>query len=340
MIGQALMVLAMAAPVGSIEGEPPTDPAPSGRDSSASEAPVALPTPPEPATTPPPQAEAAPAPEVYWTPPPSRVVAPWPDTRLFSMGLGIGLGARWGRRSIDGSAETGAFLLGSLAGRFAGYASDKPRFGGGRRFITPEMFVSLGLGSTLPSQTRVVGAEGVLRIGIGRSLATRISPYGKLQLDPRFAGYLHDIAEGNFITVALRGSAGLLGRTRDESFVFLAGGILDGVGGAQRIGPRSAIAQVMTGAELAIYAQRGEDLALMLGGDLRSTLLGQQRGGRRLEGRATLELIFGRSSSTALSALVMYSRTDIRVDTPLPRGAVSSERRTGHALLFGFGLSL
>ena len=290
-----------------------------------------------------------PAQAIEPTPPPvdgaarwisTRTGASWPDTTLLSRGLGVGLGARWGQRTVDGRKETGAVLLGSLVGRFAGYASHKPRFGGGRRFITPELSVSVGLGQSLPSQSRIFGAEGILKIGIGRSLASRVSPYGRLQLDPRFAGYLRDIAEGNFITVAVRGSAGILGRTRDESFVFLAGGIFDGVGGAQRFGSRSAIVQAMTGAELAIYAQPREHRAFMLIGDVRSTLLGQQRGGQRLEGRATFELLFGPSSGSRISVLATYAGTQIRVDTPLPRGAVSSELRVGHALLLGFGISL
>lgn len=286
--------------------------------------------------------EAAPTPagsaSPRWTP--TRTISPWPDTELFSRSLGIGLGARWGHRTVDGGTETGAVLLGSVVGRFAGYASTRPRFGRGRRFITPELFVSVALGTSLPSQARIFGAEGTLKIGIGRSLASRISPYGRLQLDPRFAGYLRDIAEGNFISAALRGSAGLLGRTRDESFVFLAGGLFDAVGGAQRIGSRSAIVQAMTGAELAIYARPHEERAFMLIGDLRSTLLGQQRGGQRLEGRATFELLLGRSSGSTISVLATYSGTRIRMDTPLPRGAVSHELRVGHALLLSFGISL
>ncbi len=334
MLAHAWMTLVMAAPVGSVEAADPAAPV----ERAASEESVALPIPP--ATTPPPppsEEELAPAQAAYPSPPstPSRTVSQWPDTRLFSQILGIGLGARWGQRTADGGLETGAILLGSVVARFAGYASDRPRFGGGRRFITPELSASVAVGMSIPSQVRILGAEGILRVGIGRSLASRLSPYVRLQFDPRFAGYLHDIAEGNFITVALRGSAGFLGRTRDESFVFLAGGVFDGVGGAQRIGPRSAIAQAMTGAELAIYAQPGER-AFMLIGDVRTTLLGQQRGGQRIEGRATLELLFGQS----MSVLATYSGTQIRVDTPLPRGAVNRELRAGHALMLSFGLSL
>lgn len=299
------MVLVMAAPAGAVEVVAPAEPV----------------------------ERVAPEESPSWTP--TRTISPWPDTQLFSRNLGIGLGARWGRRTVDGGTETGAILFASVVARFAGYASHKPRFGGGRRFITPELFASVAVGTSVPSMARIVGIEGILKIGIGRSFASRVSPYGRLQLDPRFAGYLGDLAEGNFITVALRGSAGLLARTRDESFVFLAGGIFDGVGGAQRIGSRSAIAQAMTGAELAIYAQ-GEERAFMLIGDVRTTLLGQQRGGQRIEGRATLELLFKKSLSVSL----IYSGTQIRMDTPLPRGALSRELRAGHALMLSFGISL
>jgi hypothetical protein len=269
-----------------------------------------------------------------------QMVTRWPDTRFFSRTIGVGVGGRWGHRTVDGGTETGAIVLGTLGARFAGYASDRPLVGGGRRFITPELSVSLALGTNVPPRVRVIGTEGILRVGIGRSLATRVSPYARLHLDTRFAGYLHDIAEGNFITASLRGSAGLLGRTRDESFVFLAGGSFDAVGGAQRIGSRSAIAQGMAGAELAIYSQLSAKRAFMLIGDVRSTLLGQQRGGQRLEGRGTLEILFGGSSSGAASVLLTYSRTQIQADVPVEGAATRREVRVGHALFLGFGLWL
>jgi hypothetical protein len=269
-----------------------------------------------------------------------RTVTQWPDTRFFSRVINVGVGGRWGHRTVDSDTETGGILLGTLGARFVGYASHRPLIGGGRRFITPELFVTVGSGANVSSQLRVIGTDGILRVGIGRSLATRVSPYASLQFDSRFAGYLRDTAEGNFITVAARGSAGLLARTRDESFVLLAGGSFDAVGGAQRLGSRTAIAQAMPGAQLSIYSQLAEDRAFMLLGDVRSTLFGQHNGGQRLEGRGALELLFGGADSGAFSALLTYSGTKIQFDAPAEGGATRREVRVGHALLLSFGMWL
>lgn len=335
MIGRVFVALVSVAPVGSLE--------PDDREAAAGVVPdegLAVPVPvvaPDP--PPPPERAAAgmpgPRPE-----PRGPSFSRAQTTSIFSRTLAVGLGARWGHRVVDGDRPAEVMLLGSVLGRFAGYASSRPRFGGGRRFITPELLAAIAVGGTVRSQARVIGTEGVLRIGIGRSLATRVSPYGKLQLDPRFAAYLHDIAEANFITAALRGSGGLLARTREESFVLLAGATIEGIGGAQRIGSRSAIAQVMAGAELGIYAQAREEFALMLVGDVRTTILGEQRGGQRLDGRSSFEMLFGSSAGSMVSVLATYAITEIRADVPLGRGATGREYRLGHALMLGFGLRL
>lgn len=341
MIGQVLAALVLAAPVGSLEpadGESADHGAPTGEGGPGE----GLVVPVAPVATelaPPPERAAAGAPGPR-PEPRGPSFAPEQTTSIFSRTLAVGLGARWGQRVVDGDRASAAILLGSVLGRFAGYASSRPRFGGGRRFITPELLAAIAVGSTLSAPTRVIGTEGVLRIGIGRSLATRVSPYGKLQLDPRFAAYLHDIAEANFITAALRGSGGLLARNREESFVLLAGATVEGIGGAQRLGSRSAIAQVMAGAELGIYAQAREELALMLVGDVRTTILGEQRGGQRTDGRSSFEMLFGSSSGSMVSVLATYAITEIRADVPLGRGATGREYRLGHALTLGFGLRL
>jgi hypothetical protein len=185
-----------------------------------------------------------------------------------------------------------------------------------------------------------VGAEGVLRIGVGRALESRVSPYGKAQLDQRFAVHLRDSAEGNHYLAALRGSAGVLVRTRPESFVVLAGAALDGVVGAQKQGSRSAVAQLTAGAELAIHAHPLRHLALAWVGDVRATIAGQQFGGRRLDGRVTFDLMIGRSAGPKqigyVSLFAAFTASEIRAMPMQSPG----ESRSGHAALLGVGVGL
>lgn len=259
-----------------------------------------------------------------------------PKTRIYIGGVGVSGTARWGRRGEEGGAvQSRTLLLGGVQARLVGYAGDRPRFGGGRRFVTPDLRLSLELGDSISPRSRVLGTQGALQIGLGRSLASRVSPYGRLQLDTRFAAYLHDIAEGNFVSTTLRGSAGLLGRTRDESLVVLAGATLDGVAGAMKLGPRSTFAQVMNGAELMLVAQPRDEVAVVLGGEVRVTRLGERTGGRRIEGRASLEV-----SLSGVSLYLWYTGTRIEADLPLGGGARFHELRRGHALQLGFGINL
>lgn len=270
------------------------------------------------------------------------------DTRQFTNFFGVGATARWGGRDF---ADLGAAQVrgggGALLGRLAGYASATPRVGAGRRFVTPELFAQVELGGSglrdlaagwkRPSGVDG-GASGVLRIGVGRVLSTRVSPYGKLQVDQRFLVMGRPPAEGNHLVAALRGSAGLLAHARREVVVVIAGAALDGVLGAQRLGARVLVAQVMAGAELAIYAHPVRHLALAWTLDLRTTIAGERTGGRRLEGRATFDLMVGRSSAARIgyaSLLLAYGLS--RVSGAEGGGAW---RRTGHTILLGAGIAL
>lgn len=283
------------------------------------------------------------------------------DTQLWTNYFGLGGGARWGRREVGpldvpedrSGSEVTASGFGGVQGRLAGFASAKPRFGSGLRFLTPELFASLELGGTrragegLPPPRAggfAIGAQGVLRIGVGRALARPISPYGKLQLDQRFAVHLRDSAEGNHYLAALRGSAGILGRARQESLVVLAGAALDGVAGAQRIGSRSAVAQVMAGGELGVYAHPLRHVALAWVGEARTTIVGQQFGGRRIDGRATFDVMIGRSAGPKqigyVSLFAAFTASEIRAAPASSPIASAGSRRVGYAALLGLGVGL
>lgn len=323
-LGHVLAVLWVATPPGEV-GPPPAP-----TEAAALEVPVEVPPPP--ATVPAePPAEAASTPSFQAGPASSRMA----DTRIYIWGIGVGLAARWGRHGSEEATQPKTLLLTTVQARLVGYASSEPRLGGGRRLVLSDLSLSLDVGESLAPNVKTIGVQGALRLGIGRSLASRVSPYGKLQVDPRFAGFAGDIAEGNFVSGALRGSGGLLARTGDESFVLMAGAVVDGVAGAQRLGPRSSFAQVMTGGEWMMVARPGEDLALMLVGDVRATLLGERSGGRRVEGRASLELGYGN-----MSVFLAYTGMRIQADIPVGPGATLHERRGGHALQFGFGFGL
>lgn len=254
-----------------------------------------------------------------------------PVMRVYVGGIGVDGTARWGRRG----EQPRTLLLAGLQARLVGYFANKPRLGGGRRFVTPDLRLSVELGESVSPRSRLLGVQGALQIGIGRSLATRVSPYGRLQADTRFAAYLHDIAEGNSISATLRGSAGLIGQRRDGSLALLAGATLDGVAGALRLGPRSTFAQVMNGAELLLVARPKDELAVLLGGEVRMTRLGERTGGRRVEGRASLELAF-----SGVSFYLWYTGTRIEADLPLGDGARFYELRRGHALQLGLSFGL
>ncbi|MDC0674707.1 hypothetical protein [Nannocystis radixulma] len=267
------------------------------------------------------------------------------DTQMWTNYFGVGGTVRWGRREVDGpGVETTVTGLGGVQGRLAGYASAKPRVGRGLRILTPELFLVLEAGGTrragevAPSRAGgfAIGAEGVLRIGVGRALASRVSPYGKLQLDQRFAVHLRDSAEGNHYLAALRGSAGIVGRARGESFVVLAGGAIDGVVGAQKLGARSAVAQLMAGAELGVHVHPLQHVALAWVGEVRTTIVGREFGGRRLEGRATFDLMIGRSAGPRqigyVSLFAAFTASEVR--------ATWGEQRSGYAALLGVGVGL
>jgi hypothetical protein len=280
------------------------------------------------------------------------------DTLLYTNYVGLGGGARFGRREIaafsgDGTAsEATATGVASVQGRLAGFTSGTPRIGRGRRILTPELFVSLEFGATRRSADGgavarpggvTLGAHGVLRLGLGRSMARPVSPYVKGQLDNRFAAYVHDTAEGNFLLVSLRGSAGILGRSKQQGFVLLAGPAIDGVAGAQSLGRRSSVVQLMAGGEVGIYAHPTARLFLGWCGDVRATIVGERHGGRRVEGRATFDLMFGlpltQTRPRYLSLFATYWGTDIRAvagRSPV----IADERRRGHALLVGFGVGI
>lgn len=279
------------------------------------------------------------------------------DTLMFSNYLGLAVGVRWGRREIgplgvpeDREArEAAASGLGGLQGRLAGFSATKAKIGRGRRLLTPELSVALVLGGTRWTAEGAaarrggvaVGAQGILRIGIGRATGGLVSPYGKLQLEQRFAAYLRDTAEGNHAIASLRGSAGILGRTHHDSFVLLAGAAVDGVAGAQAIGRRAAVLQLMAGAELAIYAHPRRHLYLGWVGDARATVAGEGRGGRRIDGRATFDLMIGRPLSrriTYVSLLASYDVTEVRASPATSPIASTGERRIGHAALLGVGV--
>ncbi|WAS92005.1 hypothetical protein [Nannocystis punicea] len=274
------------------------------------------------------------------------------DTQMWTNYFGVGGAVRWGRREVETASEddveTTVTGLGGVQGRLAGFASAKPRFGRGLRFLTPELFLALEVGGTRragegqPSRAGgfAVGAEGVVRIGVGRALASRVSPYGKVQLDQRFAVHLRDSAEGNHYLAALRGSAGLLVRTRPESFAVLAGAALDGVVGAQKLGSRSAVAQLTAGAELAIYAHPRRHLALAWVGDVRTTIAGRQFGGGRLDGRVTFDVMIGRSAGPKqigyVSLFAAFTASEIWA-TPMQS---PGEARSGYAASLGVGVGL
>ncbi len=322
-----------------LEGEvAPREPA----DVVTPEAPVTVPpVPPETPTAAPPPTDAKPA----ETPAATTATAASSlrvseardqQVRVYLGGIGLGAAARWGRRGAPtGDGEPRTLLLVGLQARLLGYASNKPLVGGGRRFVTPDLRLSVDLGQAILTRSRVIGIHGAFQIGIGRSLATRVSPYGRLQVDTRFAAYLNDIAEGNSFTAALRGSGGVLWRILDESVVILGGAAIEGVAGAQRLGPRSTFAQMMHGAELMIVAQPGDEFRVMLFGDVRTTRLGERVGGRRLEGRASLEVGIDR-----VSLFLWYTGTRIAADLPLGDGASFRELRRGHALQLGLSVGL
>lgn len=278
-------------------------------------------------------------------------------TLLFSNYLGLGAEARWGRREVGPpgvpedreATETAGGGLGGLQGRLAGFSGAQARFGRGRRLVTPELFVALALGGTrwaaegTPARRGgvAVGAQGILRIGVGRATHGRVSPYGKLQIEQRFAAYLRDTAEGNHVLGALRGSAGILGRTHHDTFVLLAGAALDGVAGAQAIGRRAAVLQLMAGAELAIYAQPRRHVYVGWVGDARATVVGEGRGGRRIDGRVTFDLMIGRPMTRRIkyvSLLASYDVAEVRASPATSPIATTGERRLGHAALLGVGV--
>lgn len=283
------------------------------------------------------------------------------DTLLWTNYVGLGGGARWGRREVGpldvpedrSGRETTATGLGGIQGRLAGYSSAAARIGAGLRLITPELFAALELGGTRRGADGMVagrrggvdfGAQGVLRIGVGRAMSRRVSPYGKLQLDQRFALHYRDSAEGNHYTAALRASAGIFGRTRKETVVVLAGGAVDGVAGAQALGRRSAVLQAMAGAELAIYVNTTPHVMLAWVGEARTTLAGERFGGRRTEGRATFDVMIGGPSTRQklryLSLLAMFTATEIRASPSSSPITSAGERRIGYAALLGVGVAI
>ncbi len=280
------------------------------------------------------------------------------DTLGYNTFLGVFAGARGGRRDVGPlgvpedrqGGEAAATGLGGLVGRFAGVAGRRATLGLGRRFLTPELFVALGLGGTrwtadgsVPARRGgfAAGAEGILRVGIVRAGPWLASPYVKGQVEQRFAAYSRDTAEGNFVLGALRGSVGLLGRTRHDTFVLLAGAALDGVAGAQRLGSKAAVLQLMAGAELGVYAHPRRHLSLGWVGDARATVLGEGRGGRRIDGRVTFDLMIGRAASERLkyvSLLAIYGVTEVRASPASSPIGSAGERRLGHAALLAVGV--
>lgn len=280
------------------------------------------------------------------------------DTLLYTNYVGLGGGARFGRREIAAdhgdriASEATATGLASVQGRLAGFTSGTPRLGGGRRILTPEVLVSVEFGATRRTADGgavarpggvTIGLHGVLRLGLGRSMAKPVSPYAKGQLESRFAAFVHDTAEGNFMLMSLRGSAGILGRSKQQGFVFLAGPAIDGVAGAQAIGRRNSVVQLMAGGELAMYAHPTARLSLAWVGDVRATIAGEGHGGRRLEGRATFDLMIGLPLTQArpryLSLFATYWGSDVRaVVGKAP--VIADERRHGHAVLAGFGVGI
>lgn len=282
------------------------------------------------------------------------------DTLLYTNYVGLGGGARFGRREteavpVDMSAGTDTTATGvaSVQGRLAGFTSGTPRFGRGKRILTPELFVSIEFGGTrraveggAPARPAgvAVGAQGVLRLGLGRTMGHRkVSPYAKVQLDGRFAAYVRDTAEGNFLLATLRASGGILGRSQHQGFVLLAGGAIDGVAGAQALGRRSSVAQVMAGGELGIYAHPTARVFFGWVGDARATIAGERYGGRRVEWRATFDLMLGLPLTQArpryLSLFAMYWGTEIRAAVGV-QPVTAGERRLGHAVLAGFGVGI
>lgn len=283
------------------------------------------------------------------------------DTLLYTNYLGLGGGARWGRRGraagdVPGDmswTERTATGLASVQGRLAGFTSGAPRLGRGRRILTPELFLSLEFGATRWSADGghtarsggvTIGVHGVLRLGLGRTMSRKLSPYVKGQLDQRFATYVRDTAEGNFLLATLRGSAGIVGRTAESGFVLLAGPALDGVTGAQALGRRSAVLQLMAGGELAMYAHPKPRLSLAWVGDARTTVAGERWGGRRVEWRATFDMMLGLPLTQArpryLALFATYWGTEIRASPERSPVVTTPERRLGHAALLGLGVGI
>lgn len=283
------------------------------------------------------------------------------DTLLYTNYLGLGGGARWGRRGRAAEdvpedmswTERTATGLASVQGRLAGFTSGRPRLGRGRRILTPELFLSLEFGATRWSAEGgptarprgvTIGVHGALRLGLGRMMSRQVSPYVKGQLDLRFAAYVRDTAEGNFLLATLRGGAGLIGRTAENGFVLLAGPALDGVTGAQALGRRSAVLQLMAGGELAMYAHPKPRLSLAWVGDARTTVAGERWGGRRVEWRATFDLMLGLPLTQArpryLALFATYWGTEIRASPETSPVVTTPERRLGHAALLGLGVGI
>lgn len=278
------------------------------------------------------------------------------DTLLYTNYVGLGGGGRFGRREIATDSGTASEAtttgLASVQGRLGGFTSGTPWVGGGRRILTPEVLVSLEFGGTRRSAEGgavarpggvTIGAHGVLRLGLGRSMARPVSPYVKGQLEDRFAAYVHDTAEGNFMLVSLRGSAGIIGRSKQQGLVIMAGPALDGVAGGQAIGRRKSVVQLMAGGEVAIYTHPTARLSLAWIGDARATIAGERYGGRRVEGRATFDLMLGLPLTTArpryLSLFATYWGSDVRASAG-KAPVLADERRRGHAVLAGVGVGI
>jgi hypothetical protein len=279
------------------------------------------------------------------------------DTLLYTNYLGLGGGARFGRREIavgpdTTASEATATGLASVQGRLAGFTSGTPRVGKGRRILTPELLVSVEFGATRRTAEGgavarpggvTLGAHGVLRLGLGRSMSRPVAPYVKGQLESRFAAFVHDTAEGNFLLMSLRGSAGIVGRSKQQGLVIMAGPALDGVAGAQRIGRRNSVVQLMAGGEVGIYAHPTPRLSLAWVGDARATIAGERYGGRRVEGRATFDVMLGLPLTQArpryLSLFATYWGSDVRAAVGTAP-VIADERRRGHAVLAGFGVGI
>jgi hypothetical protein len=305
----------------------------------------------------PPESKSPRAPDEF-----SQTDRPQPPIGRLSSWLGgavaTGLSARVldepGTHRPDGGQLAAATIVGGVHGRLAGYAERKAGGSRAQLMLTPELDLQLELGGTtawrddiavqqgLRARSGVAaGISGVTTLGVAWASPGRVGVFAGIDAGQRFLARTNSDLDGPYYLASVGPTFGLRVALHRELTMLIGGG-LDGNVGAQRFDNRThLVAQLAPVIDLELFAQPRRDLyfGFLARGDL--TALGTQLGGRRLHGRTTAEFgweLRGKRLSYA-AILLTYDGTRIDGEPGHPQLAAIGERRVGHQLVLGGGIS-